>query len=99
VGGWWYYYLYALVVKVPLGTWLLILLAVFVKVRRISVVADWRDELVVLAPIGAVLLLVILGAVPNETFPLASPRNRTKEVALLGHSPRRDSRWLGFTFN
>ena len=26
-GGWWYYYLYALAIKVPLGTWLLILLA------------------------------------------------------------------------
>ena len=25
--GWWYYYLYALAIKVPLGTWLLVLLA------------------------------------------------------------------------
>src|SRR5690606_7683365 len=25
--GWWYYYLYALAIKVPLGTWLLIILA------------------------------------------------------------------------
>ena len=27
MGGWWYYYLYALAVKVPLGTWVLVLLA------------------------------------------------------------------------
>ncbi len=27
LGGWWYYYLYALGVKVPLGTWVLVLLA------------------------------------------------------------------------
>jgi hypothetical protein len=29
--GWWYYYLYGLAIKVPLGTWLLILLAFFNK--------------------------------------------------------------------
>jgi len=29
--GWWYYYLYAMAIKVPLGTWLLALLVVFTK--------------------------------------------------------------------
>jgi hypothetical protein len=37
-GGWWYYYLYALAIKVPLGTWLLALLAVGVTVW------DWRRK-------------------------------------------------------
>jgi hypothetical protein len=32
VGGWWYYYLYGLALKVPLGTWGLLLLAVAVRV-------------------------------------------------------------------
>ena len=32
LGGWWYYYLYGLAVKVPLGTWALFLLAVGVRV-------------------------------------------------------------------
>ena len=31
-GGWWYYYLYALAIKEPLGTWLLVALAVGVTV-------------------------------------------------------------------
>ena len=29
--GWWYYYLYALAVKVPLGTWLLVGLAALLR--------------------------------------------------------------------
>ena len=33
-GGWWYYYLYALAVKVPLGTWLLGILAVVLSLGR-----------------------------------------------------------------
>jgi hypothetical protein len=32
LGGWWYYYLYALAIKVPLGTWVLIGLALGVSV-------------------------------------------------------------------
>ncbi|MHB1038386.1 MAG: ArnT family glycosyltransferase [Pirellulales bacterium] len=31
--GWWYYYLYAMAIKVPLGTWALVLLAGFVSLR------------------------------------------------------------------
>ena len=31
--GWWYYYLYALAIKVPLGTWALLLLAIVARVR------------------------------------------------------------------
>ena len=39
--GWWYYYLYALAIKVPLGTWLLIFLAATCGIwrRRASVAA------------------------------------------------------------
>jgi 4-amino-4-deoxy-L-arabinose transferase-like glycosyltransferase len=57
-GGWWYYYLYALAIKVPLGTWLLVLLAVVVTVLRGKYSASWRDELVLLAPLVVVLVLV-----------------------------------------
>jgi hypothetical protein len=38
-GGWWYYYLYACVIKVPLGTWLLGLLALYISVRDL-----WRGR-------------------------------------------------------
>lgn len=57
-GGWWYYYIYALAIKVPLGTWLLMLLACLVGLLRWGYAASWRDELVLLAPIIVVLTLV-----------------------------------------
>ena len=55
--GWWYYYLYALAIKLPLGTWCLILMAVpcsFSAHYR----SAWRDELVLFLPIVAILTLV-----------------------------------------
>lgn len=65
--GWWYWYLYALTVKVPLGTWGLFLLAVATRVagwrrgiakcKSVDAVS-WRDEFVLLAPAAAVLVLV-----------------------------------------
>jgi len=58
IGGWWYYYLYALAIKVPLGTWLLVLLALLVGLFGRRYAADWRDELVLLAPIVVILTLV-----------------------------------------
>ncbi len=57
-GGWWYYYLYALVIKVPLGIWILVLLALFVGMLRLGYASTWRDELILLAPIAVVLTLV-----------------------------------------
>lgn len=58
LGGWWYYYLYALAVKVPLGTWTLVLLALLLPLFRWGYSACWRDELVLLAPLAVVLTLV-----------------------------------------
>jgi len=55
--GWWYYYLYALAIKVPLGTWFLVCLAAVVghwakaKVR-------WRDEFILLCPAVVILIFV-----------------------------------------
>jgi len=54
--GWWYYYLYALAVKVPLGTWVLAFLALAVTLGRSARTDLRRDELVLLAP--AVVLFV-----------------------------------------
>jgi hypothetical protein len=56
--GWWYYYLYALAIKVPLGVWLLALLAAFLGLTRRGYAASWRDELTVLAPAVLVLTFV-----------------------------------------
>ncbi len=58
LGGWWYYYLYALAVKLPLGTWVLALLALGATVFSRRYAAAWRDELVLLAPIVATFVLV-----------------------------------------
>jgi len=62
LGGWWYYYLYALVMKVPLGTWTLIALALGVSLLRRGYAASWRDEVVLLSP-----LLIILTLVSSQT--------------------------------
>jgi uncharacterized membrane protein len=54
--GWWYYYVYALAIKMPLGTWALLAIAVAATVfgRRDGV--TWKDELVVLVPPTAIVL-------------------------------------------
>lgn len=51
--GWWYFYLYGALVKVPLGTWLLALLALATACRH-----RFRDQLVLLVPGLAILVLV-----------------------------------------
>jgi 4-amino-4-deoxy-L-arabinose transferase-like glycosyltransferase len=58
LGGWSYYYLYALAIKVPLGTWVLVALGVFVSIGRRGYSASWRDELLLLAPLVVVLTFV-----------------------------------------
>jgi hypothetical protein len=58
-GGWWYYYLYAMSIKEPLGTWGLGLLAVGAAAAfRGSYAAPLREELLLLVPMLAVLTLV-----------------------------------------
>jgi hypothetical protein len=55
---WWYYYLLALVYKVPEGTWCLVLASLFILVMSPRSCAPWFDELTVLA-IPAVVLGVM----------------------------------------
>jgi len=56
--GWWYYFLYGLAVKVPLGVWGVGLLALLLGLFRRGYAAGWRDELTLLAPAAVVLTLV-----------------------------------------
>jgi hypothetical protein len=56
--GWWYYYLYALAIKVPLGTWMLLLLALMTRLTGRRGRRPWRDELLVLAPLALILIFV-----------------------------------------
>ena len=55
-GGWWYYYLYALAVKIPLGTFCLAGCAVGVQFRTRR--KGWYDCVYLLAPAFVVLILV-----------------------------------------
>jgi hypothetical protein len=56
--GWWYYYFYSLALKEPLGTWLLLVLAISVTVFGRGYSAPRRDEMMVLVP-GLVLLMFV----------------------------------------
>ena len=56
--GWWYYYLYALIVKMPLGTWGLLGLAVICTVFLKGYNAPRRDEMVILLPGLALFIFV-----------------------------------------
>ncbi len=49
-GGWWYYYLYAVTVKEPLGNLVIACLVVLTRVSRIIPGFGWRDELVLISP-------------------------------------------------
>lgn len=58
--GFWYYYLYALAIKVPLGTWLLALLAggfTLFQIKR-GQWDNWRDEFILLAPLMLLFVFV-----------------------------------------
>lgn len=55
--GWWYFYLYALAIKVPLGTWSLFGLAIWERVFRADAIRRFRDELVLAVP--PLLLLAV----------------------------------------
>ncbi len=48
--GWWYYYLYALVVKMPIGTWGLLGLALVCTLFLKGYGGSWRNEMIVILP-------------------------------------------------
>ncbi len=56
--GWWYYYVYGMAVKVPLGYWLLFSLALLGMILRQSWRAPWHEELLLWVP----PLLILTGA-------------------------------------
>jgi 4-amino-4-deoxy-L-arabinose transferase-like glycosyltransferase len=56
--GWWYYYLYAAAIKVPLGTWLLALLSLIIRCACPGGWSRWRNEVVLLTPAVALFVLV-----------------------------------------
>ncbi len=57
-GGWWYYYLYAFVVKEPLGTLAVVILALVLPSLLSSQAAPWRSEVMLVLPAVTFFLLV-----------------------------------------
>jgi hypothetical protein len=57
-GGWWYYYLYAVAVKTPIGMGILALMAVALTLVSRHCRVPWRDHLVLLLPGVTVFALV-----------------------------------------
>lgn len=57
--GWFFYYAYAALVKVPVATWLLGVVVAIGKLRSACTVhSKWRDEFILLAPAALVLVVV-----------------------------------------
>jgi 4-amino-4-deoxy-L-arabinose transferase-like glycosyltransferase len=56
--GWWYYYLYGLAIKVPLGTWVLLLLAALVSLFGRGYGVRRQEEVLLLMPLAVVLAFV-----------------------------------------
>ena len=88
--GWWYYYLYALAIKEPLGTWCLVALAIGVTIFGQGYSASWRDEMVVLVPF---LVIFVLRQQSNGFFssfalhpPCAAVLVRVDEQGCDGYS-------------
>jgi predicted esterase/4-amino-4-deoxy-L-arabinose transferase-like glycosyltransferase len=71
--GWWYYYLYAAGIKVPLGTWLLFVLSCAAPFLPSGGRARWRDSLVILVPPVVVFALVSSQTGLNQHFRYALP--------------------------
>ncbi len=73
LGGWWYYYLYALAIKEPLGTWLLVALAAGATVaeawrnRRSALLASKKRRDI--TPSSAVPLPEVKRATPSVPLP------------------------------
>ncbi|MBX3438438.1 MAG: hypothetical protein KF861_13180, partial [Planctomycetaceae bacterium] len=94
-GGWWWYYLYAAMIKEPLGTWLLIAIAVIAAWRNPAEEQSARDTLILLAPGLLVLLLVSSQTGFNRYLRYALPAFpfffiwASQAVRLAASAPRR----------
>ena len=95
-GGLPYYYLYALAIKVPLGTWCLALLALIFRVSHGDKSRLVRDEMILLAP--AIAILALVSSSPGFSdhlryalpcFPLAFIW-----ISRIAHVTWAQSRWL-----
>jgi len=71
--GWWYYYLAAALVKVPLGTWLLVVCAFGCALAVRAYRRAWREELWLLAPFLLMFLFLASQSGISRHFRYAVP--------------------------
>ncbi len=102
-GGWWYYYPVAAAVKIPLGSWLLALLAVALAWLGKRFRAPFREELLLWLPAGAILALLasqtginshfryLLPALPFVFIGIARVGKLVEEAWHAGRVPRGES--------
>jgi len=72
-GGWWYYYLVAMGVKIPLGAWVLGAVALAQRARGGWPADRLRDEVILLAPAIACLAFISLKGGINRHFRYVLP--------------------------
>ena len=99
-GGWWYYYLYGLAVKVPLGVWCLLVLSFSWRLLRADGLSIWRDELILVIPAVVVLVFMSYHTSLNKHFRYVLPLYPfafvwISRVARASTSGGRTFLWLG----
>ncbi|MDR3109910.1 MAG: glycosyltransferase family 39 protein [Planctomycetaceae bacterium] len=57
-GGWWYFHLFALLIKIPLGTWGLVIIATCLTLADLRFRTSWRDEVFLLLPVLTMLVVL-----------------------------------------
>lgn len=95
-GGWYHYYVYALAVKTPLGTLILAAMAAACMMLRSDYVKRFQDEMVLLVPAIAVLVLVSSQTGFNRYLRYAVPALPFFYISAsrLGLAFERRSRWV-----
>lgn len=73
MGGWWYYYLYGFAVKIPCGTWGLLLLVIAMRLLSADRTASLRDEVVLLFPAAVLFVIASVQTEINQHLRYAFP--------------------------
>jgi hypothetical protein len=71
--GWWYYYIYAALIKVPIGMWIIGVLAVLTNLLQWKPQIAWRDQFVLLFPAIIIFAVVSFKTGFNEHFRYVLP--------------------------
>ena len=94
--GWWYYYLYGLLVKVPCGTWGLFVLVILSRLVRRDRPVPFRDELVLLTPAAVLLAVVSSQTEFNIHLRYVFP-SLGLAIIFLGQAERCLTRWFSLS--